>query len=110
MPHIVIEYSDNLKTDLETSELTKKLHKAVVEFGLFEPASVKARSLEYSDFVLTGAASSFIHVTVSILSGRTVEQRNALNDAVFKVISTAVPAAEKISSDIREMNAETYKK
>jgi 5-carboxymethyl-2-hydroxymuconate isomerase len=109
MPHIVIEYSENLDNEVKGSKLTKLLHKTVVDSGLFSPEAVKARSIFYSDYVLT-EAESFIHVTVSILNGRTVEQRNTLNESVFRAIKKAIPNAQKVSSDIREMDSEVYKK
>lgn len=109
MPHIVIEYSENLDGEIKGAGLTKLLHKTVVDSGLFSPDAVKARSIFYSDFVLH-EAETFIHVTVSILGGRTVEQRKMLNEAVFTAIRNAIPSAEKVSSDIREMDVAVYKK
>jgi 5-carboxymethyl-2-hydroxymuconate isomerase len=109
MPHIVIEYSNNLDNDVKSSGLTKLLHKTVIDSGLFSPDAVKARSIFYSDYVLH-EAESFIHVTVSILNGRTVEQRNSLNESVFQAIKKAVPNAQKISSNIHEMDGAVYKK
>lgn len=109
MPHIVVEYSANLEKEIAASELTQKLHKTVVDSGIFSPDAVKARSVKYDDFVLT-SAKSFIHITTAILTGRSVEQRAALSGAIFKTVKENVPQAEKISSHIREMCAETYRK
>ena len=60
MPHIVIEYSENLDGEIKGAGLTKLLHKTVVDSGLFSPDAVKARSVFYSDYVLHADAESFI--------------------------------------------------
>lgn len=110
MPHIVVEYSSNVEAQFRSSNLLPKLHKAVEDSGLFDPQAIKARSLSYSDIVLPEGAQSFVHITVSILSGRSIEQRQSLNDAVFAALKAAMPDVDKPSSDIREMTVETYRK
>ncbi|MCE3231927.1 MAG: 5-carboxymethyl-2-hydroxymuconate isomerase [Rickettsiaceae bacterium] len=110
MPHIVIEYSDNLANEVKSTGLTKLLHQTVVDSGLFSPDAVKARSVAFSDYVLIEGAKDFIHVTVSILSGRTQQQRKDLNESVFQTVKKAIPTADKVSSDIREMDGAVYKK
>jgi 5-carboxymethyl-2-hydroxymuconate isomerase len=109
MPHIVIEYSDNLKTKVKESEITKKLHKTVIDSGLFSPEAVKARSVSYSDYVLPEGSKSFIHITVSILEGRSTGQKASLSNNVFNTAKKAV-TCDKLSVDINEMETETYRK
>ena len=110
MPHIVIEYSDNLKKQITDSNLTKKIHQAVLDSELFSPEAVKARSIGYSDYVLPSSATSFIHITVSILDGRSIGQKASLSNSVFDVAKTAVPSCDKLSVDIHEMETESYRK
>ncbi len=110
MPHIVVEYSTNVEPAIRSSKLLPALHQAVQATNLFDPQAIKARSIGYADIVLPEGAVSFVHVTVSILSGRTMDQRSALNDAVFGALKSAMPQVDKLSSDIREMTAETYRK
>lgn len=110
MPHIVIEYSNTLEKSVKNVNLTKLLHQTVIDSGLFAPQAVKARAISYSDVVLHEEAKNFIHVTVSILSGRTLKERNSLNESVFQAIRSAIPEADKISSDIRQMESDVYKK
>jgi 5-carboxymethyl-2-hydroxymuconate isomerase len=110
MPHIVVEYSNNIGNLVQNSNLLKTIHKVVTDSGLFAPEAVKARALVYSDYVLHGISESFIHVTTSILAGRTLNQRSELNEKIFQTIKNSVPEAEKVSSDIREMDATVYRK
>lgn len=110
MPHIVIEYSDNLSAKIKSSSITKAAHKAVQDSGLFSPEAIKARSVGYSDYVLPEGATDFIHITVSILAGRDPEKRKNLSEAVFNAAKQCVPECAKISVNIHEMNGDTYKK
>jgi len=110
MPHIVIEYSDNLKSEIKDSDISKKLHKTVIDSGLFSPEAVKARSIGYSDYVLPDGSKSFIHVTVSILDGRTTGQKASLSNNVFNTAKNAVKSCDKLSVDIHEMETESYRK
>lgn len=109
MPHIIIEYSNSLKEQMHAANLLQKAHQAVLDSNLFTPAAVKARSLGFDDYILH-EGSSFIHVTVSILQGCSVEERLHLSESVFSVVKEAVADADKISVNIHEMNKETYKK
>ncbi|MDA0781948.1 MAG: 5-carboxymethyl-2-hydroxymuconate Delta-isomerase [Rickettsiales bacterium] len=110
MPHIIIEYSDNLKKDIKDSSVTEKLHKAVTESGLFSPDAVKARAIGYSDYVLPEGAKSFIHITVSILEGKSTGQKASLSNSVFDTARKAIASCDKLSVDIREMETESYRK
>jgi 5-carboxymethyl-2-hydroxymuconate isomerase len=110
MPHIVVEYSDNIEKDIEGSRITEKLHAAVVNSGFFSPEAVKARAVGYSNYVLPEGAEDFVHITTSILTGRTEEQRKALNDAIFSTAKEAMPEVQKLSSNIHEMDKDIYRK
>lgn len=110
MPHIVIEYSENLNHQVKSSELTKKAHKTVTDSGLFDPQAVKARSIAYNDVTLPDNAQNFLHITTSILSGRTEEEKKSLSTALFQTAKTAIPEIDKLSVNIHEMNINTYTK
>lgn len=110
MPHIVIEYSDNLHSQIKESAITKAVHQTVLNSALFSPDAIKARSIGYSDYVLPDNAQSFIHITVSILNGRNTGQKAALSNAVFDAAKNCIPHCDKLSVDIHDMNVDTYRK
>lgn len=110
MPHIIVEHSDHLTKIIRENALLGHLHEVVCETGLFQPEAVKARSLSFEHFVLTGDAMSFMHITIAILTGRTSEERKQLSQQVFDTVARMVPGINKLSVDIREMQAETYTK
>ncbi len=110
MPHIVIEYSDNLQKEIKDSGITKKLHKTVIDSSLFSPEAVKARSISYNDYILPEGSKSFIHITVSILEGRSTGQKASLSNSIFDVAKKSISSCDKLSVDIHEMETESYRK
>ena len=108
MPHIVIEHSDNV--DALAGEILRAVHTHVSECGLFDPQAVKGRSLSYQQWVLPENALNFMHITVSILEGRTQEERAQLSAQIFQVAKTVAPELDKLSVDIAEMVRATYSK
>lgn len=110
MPHIIVEYSQNLQQEVSASGVLAQLHRTVVDSGLFSPDAVKARAAGFDAYVLPEGASSFMHITVSILAGRTLPQRAELAQSVFDTARGAIPAVDKLSVDIHEMDAQSYRK
>jgi len=110
MPHLLLEYSKNLTTHIYDSKLLHQLHKAVENSGLFPNSDVKSRSYGYDEVVITGDNLSFVHIVLMMLSGRNTETRKALAESLFKITKSSIPYTDKISVEIREMDAETYQK
>lgn len=110
MPHLLLEYSKNLTTHVYDTELLKQLHKTVETSGIFDNSSLKSRSYGYDEVYITGNNESFLHITLTMLSGRTIETRKALSESIFKITKALVPYTDKISVEIREMDTETYQK
>lgn len=108
MPHIVIEHSKSLN---ELAPLAMyDVHQHVTNCGLFSQQAVKARTQSYERELLPDGAANFMHVTVSILSGRTEEERSELSKAIFEKIRENYNDIDRLSVDISEMNKTTYSK
>ncbi len=110
MPHIVVEYSENLATEIKQTQLLKQLHAKVSDFGLFSPEFVKARGIVFTDYVLPEAVQAFVHITCSILDGRPPEKRLELSQQLFELAAQLMPADAKVSVNIHEMDKATYHK
>lgn len=110
MPHIVIEYSDNLKQQIKESGITKAVHQTVLDSGLFSPESVKARSVSYSDFVLPEGSENFAHIMIALFAGRTAGQKANLSNTVFNTARQKLPDCDKLSVEIRDVDGDSYRK
>ena len=110
MPHVIMEHSGDLSAKTNMHDVLKRLHAAVRASGLFDPDAIKSRSKAYRHYLVGDrqAEGSFVHVTVSILSGRSTSQRQALGQAVLDVLEQTLAGVGSLTADIREMDKETY--
>ena len=111
MPHCIIEYTPN--TPIDTRELLQTAHQVMIDSGLFGVADIKTRAVLVNDFVL-GASSvnegDFVHVTVRLLDGRTMAQKQALTSSMVKTLRTRLPEVSCITTDIIDMVRDSYAK
>jgi 5-carboxymethyl-2-hydroxymuconate isomerase len=87
MPHLTLEYTNNLGTITPDSFLLALNH-ALVASGHFEEADIKSRAIVL-DTWRVGVASSdhaFVHVRLAILSGRSAQVRSELSNALLRVL------------------------
>ncbi|MEW5423238.1 5-carboxymethyl-2-hydroxymuconate Delta-isomerase [Amorphus sp. 3PC139-8] len=110
MPHLVLEYSDTLDPAPDVAVMMRSLCDAVVETGIVRRADLKARAIPYADFLLDDGSTGFVHLTLSLLEGRTPEKKEALAIACRAALVETCPQADAISVDVRDMDATAYKK
>lgn len=117
MPHLVANYSENIK-NLKVKELLLKMNKALFSTGLFQTSEeIKSRGQCNYDFTigLDAQEEAYIHVILYILSGRNSEQKSYLSktllETVEKEISTEITDLSiQICIEISEIDRESYKK
>ncbi len=111
MPHAVIEYSDNLAADYKSLDVTQSVHSLLVKCGLFKSNEIKTRGYAVQDFIVgdKGRKGSFIHITVYLLEGRSVQQKQSLSQAILDSIATAMKNANTVTVDVRELVKDTYR-
>ena len=109
MPHIILEYAAPTLTP-HADKLLRAAYDAVVDSGLFQYESIKARHIAYDAFILPKESHNFAHIMVKILDGRTSQQRAAVSDAVFMAVKATGVAIDKLSVELHEMDGESYRK
>ncbi len=111
MPHCRIEYTPNI--GMTTPELVSLAHGVMLDCCLFGVSDVKTRASQVTDFILgsgTLGEGAFIHITIALLSGRTIEQKSGLTRAMAQAIRAQLPTLDSITVDIVDMARETYAK
>lgn len=115
MPHLTLEYSNNLPAPVDFGVLFARLHAALAGIGPFPLAQIKSRAVPHDVFrVGAGAPESvFVHLTVAILTGRDAGDRRRIGEQLLAVLREAFARAwdERpcdITVDLREMVRETY--
>ncbi len=115
MPHIHVEYSDNLE-QLEVKPLLIALNQTLLAGGYVSSGlDLKTRAQAQSLYVigLDEPDQGYIHVKVSLLTGRSVELQHEISTQLLETLKQHV-AKQSISLqlcvEILEMNKATYTK
>ena len=108
MPHCIIEHSPNIPSEgLMHAVFDGSLHSQ-----LFLPngADIKVRAIAYQNFKLGDGKTSFVHVVVKILAGRTDEQKQRLSQEIIKKLSGLGHQDISITVEVVDMERQSYQK
>lgn len=115
MPHLTLEYTSNLsRLNIERTLLA--LNHALIASGHFEEIDIKSRAIKLDSFLIgtTSNAHTFVHVKLSLLSGRSQQARNDLSNSLLCVLrSSCMGIAEdqlQLSVQIDEIDRASYAK
>ena len=113
MPHIIVEYSSNLTSQLDISELLKELHQTALDNAIFPIGGLRTRAVMRSDYVIADdhPDNAFIHVTVRIGHGRDLSIKRQVGEQLMSTLSNylaeifrTIPLA--ISLEMQELDSE----
>ncbi len=110
MPHCIIEYSKDLEDRVEPSALISAVHNGAVASKLFDESHIKTRTRFYVNYKTGTGDNAFIHVTASILSGRTIDQKKNLSNSILSQLEKLDVSAVTITVQICDIETETYTK
>jgi 5-carboxymethyl-2-hydroxymuconate isomerase len=120
MPHIIVEHSSDISSPKIISFLPE-IQKIMSDCkdGNFDLEQCKARSIAFDHYFVGSKdqkTSSFVHITIKILVGRSSEIRKNLSEKVFNKVLGFVSSLNasksnlQISVDVCEMARESYSK
>jgi 5-carboxymethyl-2-hydroxymuconate isomerase len=118
MPHIIIEHSSNFD-EKKILTIGKNIQKIMgdMPFANFDIDQCKIRGISFQNYqVGSSKIADFIHISIKILAGRSLEIRQDLSQQVFdwvlKYFQDNMDRGNRfdLSVDIIEMNREVYKK
>ena len=117
MPHLILEYSDNLVGPLDHRALFRELHGTLDAFGEFKLDQMKSRAVARDKYYVGAGAPEniFVHLTLYILGGRALELRQHIANALLGTLTRALEQNVRgrpsdLTVDVREMERETYAK
>ena len=117
MPHLILEYSNNLPAGTDVPVVLRRLHDALAALGPFDVADIKSRAVAHNVFVAGSGASdaAFVHVELAILSGRDPETRRAAGAALLDVLREELAELYdthpcSLTVEVREMDRASYAK
>ncbi|MHC6226839.1 5-carboxymethyl-2-hydroxymuconate Delta-isomerase [Pseudomonas sp. X10] len=116
MPHLNLEYSDNLRA-LDVDRLLLRLNHALVGSGQFaDELDIKSRAQAFAHYRVGVAPveRAFAHVKLAILSGRSVEVKKQLTSSLLEVLHEALPAQSgldiQLCVEVLDIDREPYAK
>lgn len=86
MPHLTLEYTDNIEVDVQP--LLARLHEEVVATGAINLKGIKSRALKHTQYRIADGdpAYAFVHVGLLIREGRPIEVQKDATQRVMKVL------------------------
>ncbi|MET3695795.1 5-carboxymethyl-2-hydroxymuconate isomerase [Bacillus oleivorans] len=89
MPHIIVEYTDNIKGEARIPELLKKLHDVLIARpDVFPIGGIRSRAIELTEYRVADGSEDdgFVHVTLKIANGRSGVDKKATCDEMYEVL------------------------
>ncbi|MFD1706464.1 5-carboxymethyl-2-hydroxymuconate Delta-isomerase [Siminovitchia sediminis] len=117
MPHVIVEYTDNIKKEARIKSLLKKINESMIDSnGVFPVGGIRSRAIELNDYVVADGTEddAFVHVALKIGAGRSEEDLKQACDKLFEVVKEHfADLYEKrtlaLSMEIEEFSRPTYK-
>lgn len=115
MPHLILEYTDNLAGS-PLQDCLLQLNRILLASGEFEPVDIKSRAVPLRD-VQVGVepgVHAFVHVTLALLSGRSEETRQNLSKGLLQALQDTPWKGQRdslqLSVNVMDMPRTTYSK
>ena len=88
MPHLVVEYTDNLRGRFDARVALATLNRELDAVGEFVSEDIKSRARALETFVVgvSGREEAFIHVELAILAGRSPALKSDVVERLLAVV------------------------
>ena len=108
MPHLTLEYSDNIEVDVQP--LLARLHEEVVATGAINLKGIKSRAIKHTQYRIADGDPdyAFVHVGLLIREGRPIEVQKEATQRVMRVLKETFGSQFEngylsLSVDLKEM-------
>ena len=117
MPHLIVEYSANLESRIDISDLVRRVHEASIATGVFETATVRTRGERREHYAIADGHpdNAFVAVIVRIATGRDAETRKRIGQAIFGAVCNYLERIYEtmpigISLEVQDMDTVEFRK
>ncbi|MFN3826139.1 MAG: 5-carboxymethyl-2-hydroxymuconate Delta-isomerase [Micavibrio sp.] len=114
MPHLIVEYSDNMAPDFDVRALLQEMHHALDgKYNIASPR-IKARALKLDHYIVGdhGQEAAMVHVTFKLMEGRSIGARKELSSLLQQIVRQHVPADRyphsAVTVEVVELATATY--
>lgn len=116
MPHLVIEYSDNLIESISSMDLTA-MNSLLTEIGPFKLSDIKSRAMRHTLFSVAGGGpnTAFVHLQLAMLPGRSPELKREVTQRLLEFLKqlfreSIAKLSCSLTVEIRELEKDSYAK
>ena len=90
MPHVIAECTDNIREQADLPGLFAKVTEALAATGIFPIGGIRSRAHWLDPWQMADGRHdyAFVHMTLKIGSGRSLESREAVGEMLFALIKT----------------------
>lgn len=90
MPHLTLEYTNNLRKEVDSKKLFSSIHAGLMEMGEFVLDEIKSRAAVVDDFYVGDGdpEKSFIHLKIALLDVRRKESKRLVAERCLDIVST----------------------
>lgn len=110
MPHIIVEYTRDGKTDIDVLTLMNDLHLSALSTKLFTEKAIKVRVKEYDAALVAGKQANFAHITIYLIDGRDDQAKKGLTERLHETLRMHFADYDSVSVDARDLSRATYTK
>jgi 5-carboxymethyl-2-hydroxymuconate isomerase len=95
VPHVVVEYSANLESDVSPREMIERIHAAVISTGVFPLGGVRTRAERRDVFAVADSNpdNAFVAILIRIGRGRDEETRKRVSQIVLAALADLTATA-----------------
>lgn len=109
MPHIIVEFSQNLTQHVDIDGLLAAVHGAARETGCFEIDTIRTRAAARSQYLIgdTGKSAAFLAIDVRMGPGQSEAVRKRIGEQIFAAAQRAIAGVRtqlkiRLSLELRE--------
>ncbi len=112
MPHLILEYSENLSDHMDVPVVLQRLHETMSDVPTIDLHRIKSRAYKVDTYIVGDYddTNQMVHLTVKLMEGRDVALRHDIADSLHKVISSHLleDLNCQITVEIQELEKATY--
>ena len=113
MPHLTLEYTDNVSDPEDMRETMLKMHRVLNETGGIRLANCKSRSRRLDTYAVGDGSpdNAFLHLDVRFMEGRPDEVKRTIGNELLQILREDFSEAGldlQITVEIRDIMGNTY--
>ena len=87
MPHLIVEYSANIESEIDLPRLMEKLRDAAVQSGVMALGGIRVRADRRDQYLIADGdpENGFVHIMVRLAYGRSLEIRKQFSDRLYAI-------------------------